>query len=150
MGGFNFIYPFICQLHHVAFDRLKSHTPFLGAASNVFLKFQCTFYCFNFPVTNTVISKRPAFKSMPTDMSFMYKENNNGLRTVPYGSPDTTGTQSDLTPFTTTLCCLKHKKAFIHSNFFQPIPYLNNLLFQNTSVNLTLFCPRLFPNHVLL
>ena len=43
-------------------------------------------------------------------MSLMYEENNNGPRTVPCGTPDTTGTRSDLTPLTTTLCYLKHKK----------------------------------------
>ena len=89
----------------------------------------------------------------------MYKENNNGMRTVPCGTPDKTRAQSDLTPLATTLCCMKHKEAFIHSNVFPPIPLLNNLLLrsscgggggvgggvkiffkvQNKSVNLNLF-----------
>ena len=30
--GFSAIYSFICQLHHFAFDSLKSHTPFSGPA----------------------------------------------------------------------------------------------------------------------
>ena len=33
----------------------------------------------------------------------MYKENNNGPRTVPWGTPDTTGAQSDLTVYHYTL-----------------------------------------------
>ena len=36
--------PFPCYLHHIAFDRLKSHTPFPCSTSqfiNIFLKFQC-------------------------------------------------------------------------------------------------------------
>ena len=36
-------------------------------------------------------------------MSLMCRENNRGPETVPSGTPDTTGAQSDLTPFTTTL-----------------------------------------------
>ena len=32
----------------------------------------------------------------------MYRENNKGPRTVPWGTPDKTGAQSDFTPFTTT------------------------------------------------
>ena len=37
--------------------------------------------------------------SMSAVMSFMCRENNKGPRTVPCGTPDTTGAQSDLTPF---------------------------------------------------
>ena len=44
--------------------------------------------------------------SMSAVMSFMCRETNKGPRTVPCGTPDTTGAQSDLTPFTTTRCCL--------------------------------------------
>ena len=54
-GGLRFVYPLICQLHHVAFDRLISHVPFSSPAPlnvNVLLKFQCIFYCSNFLVTN--------------------------------------------------------------------------------------------------
>ena len=47
-------------------------------------------------------------------MSFMYKENNKGPRTVLWGTPDKTGAQSDFTPFTTTRCCLKQRKESIH------------------------------------
>ena len=44
----------------------------------------------------------------------MYRENNKGPRTVPWGTPDKTGAQSDFTPFTTTRCCLKQRKESIH------------------------------------
>ena len=44
--------------------------------------------------------------SMSAVMAFMCRENSKGPRTVPCGTPDTTGVQSDLTPFTTTRCCL--------------------------------------------
>ena len=43
----------------------------------------------------------------------MYKENNKGPRTVPWGTPDKTGAQSDFTPFTTTRCCLKQRAVLV-------------------------------------
>ena len=52
--------PFPCYLHHIAFDRLKSHTQIPCPASQliyIFLKFQCVLCIFNFSVTNSVISK---------------------------------------------------------------------------------------------
>ena len=103
-----FLDPFSCQLHHIAFDRLKSHTPFPcpGTQSiNIPLKFYCVFFILNFMITNTVISKQS--DSVSDEMSFMYRENNKGPRKVPWGTPDKTGAQSDFTPFTTTLCCQK-------------------------------------------
>ena len=48
----------------------------------------------------------------------MYKENNKGPRTVPYGTPDKTGAQSDFAPFSTTRCRLYHRKEFIHFSVF--------------------------------
>ena len=65
-------------------------------------------------------------------MSFMYRENNEGPRTVPWGTPDKTGAQSDFTPFTTTRCCLKQRKESIHFNVLPPIPQLNNLLLRSS------------------
>ena len=53
--------PFSCQLHHIAFDRLKSHTPLPcpGTQSiNIALKFHCVFFILNFTIANTVISKK--------------------------------------------------------------------------------------------
>ena len=85
-------------------------------------------------------------------MYFMYRENNKGPRTVPWGIPDKTGAQSDFTPFTTTRCCLKHRKESIHLNVLFPIPELNNLLlrsswggvyaFSNSNMNVST-CPLL-------
>ena len=114
--------PFSCQLHHIAIERWKSHTPFpcLGTQSiNIPLKFYCFFFVLNFTVTNTVISK-VLFQTQYL-MSCMYRENNNGPRTVPWGTPDKTGAQSDFTPFATTRCCLKHKES-VHFNVLPPIP----------------------------
>ena len=49
--------------------------------------------------------------SVSDEMSFMYRENNKESRTVPWGTPDKTGAQSDFTPFTTTRCCLKKRTS---------------------------------------
>ena len=57
--------PFPCFLHHIAFDRLKSHTPFPCPASQliyIFLKFQCVLCVLNFSVANTVIRKESYFR----------------------------------------------------------------------------------------
>ena len=57
--------PFSCQLHHIAFDRLKSHTPLpcQGTQSiNITLKFHCVFFILNFTIANTVISKKSYFR----------------------------------------------------------------------------------------
>ena len=84
-------------------------------------------------------------------MSFLYRENNKGPRTVSCRTPATTRAQSDLIPFTTTLCCKKHKK---HLSIPMSFHLFNNYTVcfkkfvrrgvksffkvQNKSVNLTL------------
>ena len=60
---------------------------------------------------------------MSVVISLIYNENNTGPRTVPWGTPDKTGAQSDFIPFTTTRCCLKQRKESIHFWVFPPIPY---------------------------
>ena len=62
------------------------------------------------------------FYSVSDEISFMYKENNKGPRTVALGTPDKTGAQSDFTPFTTTRYCLKQRKESIYFNVLPPIP----------------------------
>ena len=57
--------PFSCQLHHTAFDRLKSHIPLPcpGTQSiNIPLKFHCVYFILNLPIANTVISKKSYFR----------------------------------------------------------------------------------------
>ena len=57
--------PFPCYLHHIAFDRLKSHTPFPCPTSQliyIFPKCQCVLYILNFSVANTVIHKESYFR----------------------------------------------------------------------------------------
>ena len=80
--------PFSCQMHHIAFDRLKSHNPLScpGTQSiNITLKFHCVFFILNFTIANTVISKMSYFNSISDEMSFMYRENNKGPITAPLG-----------------------------------------------------------------
>ena len=84
-----------------------------------------------------------------------------GPRTVSH-TPDTTGAQSDLTPLTTILCCLEHKKHLSILVSFHPYTITKQFAFknfvwkgvnsffkvQNESVNLTLFvqyfCPIIY------
>ena len=57
--------PFPCYLHHIAFDRLKSHTPFPCPESQliyIFPKFKCVLSILNFSVANTVIRKESYFR----------------------------------------------------------------------------------------
>ena len=70
--------PFPYYLHHIAFDRLKSHTLFPCPTSQliyIFLKFQCALCILNVSVANTVISKESLTESMLVEI-LMYKENN--------------------------------------------------------------------------
>ena len=65
IGSMDLFDPFPCYLHHIAFDRLKSHTPFPCPASQliyIFLKFQCVLCILNFSVANTVIHKQSYFR----------------------------------------------------------------------------------------
>ena len=61
--------------------------------------------------------------SVPTIMSFIYKENNSGPRTVPCGTPDKTDAHWDFAPLTTTFCCLLHRNESIHTKVFPLMPY---------------------------
>ena len=45
-------------------------------------------------------------ESMSVEISFMYRENNNGPRTAPCGTPDKTGAHSEVSRFTTARCVL--------------------------------------------
>ena len=54
-----------CQLHHIAFGRLKSHTslPCPGTQLiNILLKIYCVFFILNFTIANTVTSKKFYFR----------------------------------------------------------------------------------------
>ena len=62
-------------------------------------------------------------ESMSVLISLIYNENNTGPRTVPWGTSDKTGAQSEFIPFTTTRCCLKQRKESIHFRVFPPVPY---------------------------
>ena len=60
-----FFYSFPCYLHHIGFDRLKSHTTFPCLVTQliyIFLEFQCVFCVLNFSVANTIISEESYFR----------------------------------------------------------------------------------------
>ena len=65
-------------------------------------------------------------------MSFIYKENNSGPRTVPCGTPDKTGAHWDFAPLTTTLCCLLHRNESIRTKVFPLMPYPWSLHFRSS------------------
>ena len=126
--------PFSCQLHHIAFDRLKSHTPSPFPATqsiNIPLKFHCVFFIIYFTIANSH-QRKVLFQTQYLMRCHLCIENNKGPRTVPWGTPDKTGAQSEFTPFTTTRCRLKHRKESIYFNVLAPIPKLNNLLLRSS------------------
>ena len=79
--------PFSCQLHHIAFDRLKSHTPFPcpGTQSiNIHLKFHCVY----FTIANTVISKKSYFRlSIWWDVIYVQREQQGTKNGALWGHP---------------------------------------------------------------
>ena len=87
---------FPCQLHHIVFDKLKSHTPFPcpGTQSiNNPLKFHYVFVILNFMIANTVIGKKSCFRlNICWDVIYVQREQQ-GPRTVPHGTPNKTGAQ---------------------------------------------------------
>ena len=106
--------PFSCQLHHIAFDRLKSHTPLPcpGTQSiNIPMKFHCVFFILNFTIAQSSAESLIS-DSISDEISFMYRENNKGPRTVPWGTPDKTGAHADFTPFTTSLLSEAKKRIY--------------------------------------
>ena len=51
-----------------------------------------------------------------------------GPSTMPCGTPDSTGTQPDPSPTTTTLCVRPSRKDFIHAWVFPLIPWFQSLV----------------------
>ena len=130
----DFFYPFPCHLHHIAFDRLKSHTQFPCPASKmiyIFLKFQCVLCILNFSVANTVIRKESYFR-INVCRDIINGQRNKGPRPVPCGTPDKTRAQSDFALFITTRCCLKHRKESIYFRVFPLMPQPNSLLLRRS------------------
>ena len=86
----------------------------------ILLKFHSVLCTFDFAITNTVISKQHyLWVNVCCDIVNIQWEKT-GPRTVPWGTPDKTGAQSDFIPFTTTHCCLKQRKESIHFRVFSP------------------------------
>ena len=117
--------PFICQLHHIAFDRLKSHTPLPcpGTQSiNIPLKFHCVYFILNFTIANTVISKKSYFRlNIWWDVIYVQREQQ-GTKNGALGD-----TRQDRSPVRfysiyNNSFCLKQRKESIHFNVLPPIP----------------------------
>ena len=72
----------------MAFDWLESDVPApcLKTLTVYILKFHSVYTIFDFMVANTVVIKKNLnSESILSVISFMYNENNNGPRTVPFG-----------------------------------------------------------------
>ena len=65
-------------------------------------------------------------------MSFIYKDNNIGPRTVPCGTPNKTGAHWGFAPLITTLCCLLHRNESIHTKVFPLMPSPWSLHFRSS------------------
>ena len=65
-------------------------------------------------------------------MSFIYKANNSGPRTVPCSTPDKTGAHWDFAPLTTRLCCLLQRNESINTKVFPLMPYPWSLHFRGS------------------
>ena len=118
---------FSCQWHHIAFDRLKSHIPFPCRTThsiNIPLKFHCVFFILNFTIANTVISKKSYYRlNIWWDVIYVQREQQG----TKYGTLALGDNQQNWSPvrfysFTTTRCCLKHRKESIHFNVLPRIP----------------------------
>ena len=137
--------PFSCQLHHIAFDRLESHTPLPcpGTQSiNIPLKFHCVFFILNFTIANIdrVISKKVLFQTQYLMRCLCTKRITRDQERCPGGHPkkpepsqillhlllseakgDTRQNRSPVR-FYSICCCLKQRKESIHFNVLPPIP----------------------------
>ena len=99
----------ICIILHLQGWNFKPH--FLAQHPNNY--WTISFWKFNVSSVSLISRQQtqPSAKSLiseskPVEMSLMCKENNEEPRTVPSGTPDKTGANSDFAPFTTTRCCL--------------------------------------------
>ena len=97
--------------------RNLAHTPVSRPSIEsvyILLKFCWIPSVFNFKIQTQSSANRCISDSVPSEMSFMYKEDKRGPRTVPCGTPDMTGALSSLLPLAAILCGGKQRKASIH------------------------------------
>ena len=84
------------------------------------------------------------------EMSFVYRKNNKGPRTVPWGAHPTKPEPNQiLLHLQTARCCLKHRNESFHFNVLLHVPVCFKVFmkgvskaFSNSSINLST-CPRL-------
>ena len=77
-------------------------------------------------VRYTRLSSAKSLMPVPAErfllMSFMYVRKRSGPRTVPWGTPESTGAGADVAPSTSTDCSRKERKERIHFSRGPPIP----------------------------
>ena len=123
------LYPFSCQLHHIAFDRLKSHTPLPcpGTQSiTIPLKFHCVYFILNFTIADSH-QQKVLFQTQYLMRCHLCTERTTrdqercpgGHPTKPEPNQILLHLQQLLLP--ETHCCLKQRKESIHFNVLPPI-----------------------------
>ena len=117
--------PFSCQLHHIAFDRLKSHTPLPcpGTQSiNIPLKFHCVYFILNFTIANTVISKKSYFRlNIWWDVIYVQREQQ-GTKNGALGDTQQNRSPVRFYSIYNNSLFLKQRKESIYFNVLPPIP----------------------------
>ena len=68
-----------------------------------------------------------AVQKIELGISFMYKRNNRGPKTVPCGTPERTGQETLCCPSSRTFCVLLHKKSLIHNEIISDIAFYEEL-----------------------
>ena len=87
------------KLHYTTFDWLEPHAPFpCSIPQTVYILQKChrdlTILISRLQTQSS--AKTLDSESKPSVISFLYNENNNGTRTVPWGTGDEMNAQSDL------------------------------------------------------
>ena len=121
VNGIDLFDPLPSKLHNFTFHGLKFHTPYPGSLPS----WSISFWSFDVSSMLSVWWKqtqssenRQISDSIPTLMSFIYKENISGPRTVPCDIRDKTGVHCNFAPLTTTFCCLLLRNDSIHTKVF--------------------------------
>ena len=126
--------PFPCYLHHIAFDRLKSHTPFPCPASQliyIFLKFQCVLCILNFSEANTVLCKESYFRiSVCWDIINVQRKQQETKDSALWDTRQNRSPIRFCSVYNNCLLSVEQKKS-IHFSAFPPMPQPNSLLLRS-------------------
>ena len=126
---------FLCYLHHIAFDMLKSHTPFPCPVSlliYIFLKFQCVFCVLNFSVANTIISEESYFRiNVCWDIIKVQRKQQGIKDSALWGTRQNRDPIRFCSVYNNSLLSVAQKKS-IHFSVFPPMPQPNSLLLRSS------------------